>query len=575
MKFLSATLVEMISPHRGSEPAKALHSAAARFSQGRFRSLLITICFVLGACAYTDPPKVGKSPPASHSASTDAPAPAAPEPRVPATEGASTHAPSEVTPEPTAAVPATETVSTAVDVHFYTGQAILSPDERARLDEFVARLRDIRPNVVFAIGHTDSTGSDVYNERLSIRRAEAVKSYLVSKGIPPNLIYTEGRGKRQPIADNNTSEGRAENNRVALELTGTRFAGDPRFVVIPIFYATNRLKTGRNDPADYFTNEEAKSKRLTLGLVQVSVPPGHVRGRVEGPAPWGVPYLKWEWYGVFFKGKLDPSLHFAFSSPVEELTEKDFRASLKRSIAESGGRAALLYVHGFNNSFADAAYRTAQLTFDLRADGYDLVPVMFSWPSDKVLYSAAKDQMRAASAQLASLLTAITTNTDVGVVHVVAHSMGTEVLSESFRRLGNNVLTTRRNGGRGPRFNHVILAAADIRASDFQEMIAPAVASGHRVTSYASSNDLVLLASKQANAGPRAGDSGENMVLVKGVETIDASKVNDSVSLRHSFFAESPYMLHDMLTLLKFDAKPGERGLEPVRRGDVTYWRFR
>jgi OOP family OmpA-OmpF porin len=76
--------------------------------------------------------------------------------------------------------------------------------------------------VVIGIGHTDSIGSDAYNQKLSVRRAEAVKAYLVSKGIEANRIYTEGKGEKQPVADNKTKDGRAKNRRVEIEVIGTR-----------------------------------------------------------------------------------------------------------------------------------------------------------------------------------------------------------------------------------------------------------------------------------------------------------------------------------------------------------------
>jgi OOP family OmpA-OmpF porin len=76
--------------------------------------------------------------------------------------------------------------------------------------------------VIIAVGHTDSIGSDAYNQRLSIRRSEAVKSYLVSKGVEKNRVYTEGKGEKQPVADNRTAEGRAKNRRVEIEVVGTR-----------------------------------------------------------------------------------------------------------------------------------------------------------------------------------------------------------------------------------------------------------------------------------------------------------------------------------------------------------------
>ena len=76
--------------------------------------------------------------------------------------------------------------------------------------------------MIVAVGHTDSVGNDAYNQRLSVRRAEAVKAYLVSKGIEANRVYTEGKGEAQPVADNKTKDGRAKNRRVEIEVVGSR-----------------------------------------------------------------------------------------------------------------------------------------------------------------------------------------------------------------------------------------------------------------------------------------------------------------------------------------------------------------
>ena len=118
--------------------------------------------------------------------------------------------------------PVTEKVTFAADVFFDFDKSILKPEGKAKLDDLVAKLKGINLEVIIAIGHTDSIGSDAYNQKLSVRRAEAVKAYLVSKGIEPNRIYTEGKGKSQPIADNRTAEGRAKNRRVEIEVVGTR-----------------------------------------------------------------------------------------------------------------------------------------------------------------------------------------------------------------------------------------------------------------------------------------------------------------------------------------------------------------
>ncbi len=99
---------------------------------------------------------------------------------------------------------------------------MLKPEGKAKLDELTGKLKDITLEVIIAVGHTDSVGSDAYNQRLSVKRSEAVKAYLVSKGIEANRVYTEGKGEKQPAADNKTAAGRAKNRRVEIEVVGTR-----------------------------------------------------------------------------------------------------------------------------------------------------------------------------------------------------------------------------------------------------------------------------------------------------------------------------------------------------------------
>jgi len=126
-------------------------------------------------------------------------------------------------PAPVAAPIATsEKVSFAADAFFDFDKAVLKPDGKAKLDDLTSKLGTINLEVIIAVGHTDSVGTDAYNDKLSLRRSEAVKAYLLSKGVDANRVYTEGKGEKQPVADNNTAAGRAQNRRVEIEVVGTR-----------------------------------------------------------------------------------------------------------------------------------------------------------------------------------------------------------------------------------------------------------------------------------------------------------------------------------------------------------------
>ena len=118
--------------------------------------------------------------------------------------------------------PAVEKATFAVDAFFDFDKAVLKPEAQAKLSDLVEKMKTISVEVVIAVGHADSIGSDAYNQRLSLRRAEAVKKFLVSKGVEANRIYTEGKGEKSPVADNRTREGRAKNRRVEVEVVGTR-----------------------------------------------------------------------------------------------------------------------------------------------------------------------------------------------------------------------------------------------------------------------------------------------------------------------------------------------------------------
>jgi OOP family OmpA-OmpF porin len=157
----------------------------------------------------------GVPPPPAPRVAPPPPPPPAPPPAAPAPAPA---------PAPAAApaAPTSEKVTFAADAFFDFDKSVLKPEGRAKLDDLVSKMQGLNLEVIIAVGHTDSVGADAYNQRLSVRRADAVKTYLVSKGVEKNRVYTEGKGEKQPVADNKTAEGRAKNRRVEIEVVGTR-----------------------------------------------------------------------------------------------------------------------------------------------------------------------------------------------------------------------------------------------------------------------------------------------------------------------------------------------------------------
>lgn len=125
-------------------------------------------------------------------------------------------------PAAAVAAAAASKVTYAADAFFDFDKSVLKTEGKAKLDDLVSKVKGINLEVIIAVGHTDSKGTDTYNQKLSVARAEAVKAYLVSKGIEKNRVYTEGKGEKQPVADNKTKEGQAKNRRVEIEVVGTR-----------------------------------------------------------------------------------------------------------------------------------------------------------------------------------------------------------------------------------------------------------------------------------------------------------------------------------------------------------------
>ncbi|MDO6477351.1 alpha/beta hydrolase [Alteromonas sp. 1_MG-2023] len=254
---------------------------------------------------------------------------------------------------------------------------------------------------------------------------------------------------------------------------------------------------------------------------------------------------------------------------MEVLGKIDFFELINSRLADYQSESALIFIHGFNVSFEDAARRSGQIAVDL---GFNGVTAMYSWPSqgDLKKYKVDESNIEWCQPHLEEFLSDFAKNSNIKRIYVIAHSMGNRALVKAYTSALNNDKSIRSI------FKEIILAAPDIDAEVFTRDLLPAMAV-HRnpVTLYASSNDKALKISKAINGYPRAGDSDESIVIVSGLETIDSSEVNTSW-LGHSNYADERTLISDMYSLINNGLRPDKRhGLEIFSNTKGLYWKFK
>jgi esterase/lipase superfamily enzyme len=322
--------------------------------------------------------------------------------------------------------------------------------------------------------------------------------------------------------------------------------------VVRVFYGTDRRKIDSDSKVAY-SGDRSHSESLNLGFCDISIPPTHKTGRLETPKWW--------------------KLEFTFNSAkhvtlreVEGLTEEEFYTLLRQCVQQSTQKDAFVFIHGFNVSFEDGARRTAQIAYDLEFGG---APIMFSWPSCASIkgYTADEATIDWVLPHLRQFLCDIVDRGEIRTLHLIAHSMGNRALA----RVLNEIAISNAN----VRFNQVLLAAPDIDRGEFLQLAGKIKAVSERITLYASSSDKALRASQTLHYYPRAGEAGDNIVVINDVDTIDASGV-DTDFLAHSYFCEDRTLLTDIFYLVREGKPPQNRyGLDPRPLRFGTYWVFR
>ncbi|HLA90576.1 MAG TPA: alpha/beta hydrolase [Gemmatimonadaceae bacterium] len=323
---------------------------------------------------------------------------------------------------------------------------------------------------------------------------------------------------------------------------------------LTIFVATTRRAVPSERPSERYGPDDADA--LQFAAVGVNVPSYRARGTGELPRPGGLRNV--------LTYRPDPQREF-FVASVIPVDSNRFAQRVAADLAATRSRDLLVFVHGFNSSFEDAAVRAAQLAADVSFDG---AVMLFSWPSAASVTSYVRDQQTARNAgyHLLRLLAAIAPQALPDRIHLLGHSMGSEVVGKA--------MTLAAPADSLPRFAQVVLAAPDLDARVFRREILPRLEPrAARITLYASDDDEALRASRVLNGVWRLGLGGDSLTVVRGMDTIDASRVHAD-ALGHTLFGNQAF-LADLAALLAEGKSPVERRLLAVQQGELTYWRFR
>ena len=330
----------------------------------------------------------------------------------------------------------------------------------------------------------------------------------------------------------------------------------PNVATIRVFFGTDRRPLS-TDEARFADDPTDAPGELALGWCEVSVPRlAHRIGQIERPTFWTLHVSDW-WENA--------QRHFLIiRRPI--VGPLRFWQSMRAVVERGDERQVLLFIHGYNVSFDDAVYRTAQLAFDLRFRG---APVLYSWPSNAAIlrYVADKDHSLSTIATFKTFLVDLAQKSGARTIHAIAHSMGNNALIHTLAELANEQAPVM------PHFRQIIMAAPDVDRREFLRLADAFHRSADRITLYAADNDRALAASDTLHGEPRVGDASP-MFMHHGLDSIDASAIIKGF-LKHSYFADER-VLNDIERLFASNAAPPRFGLVGIPDDDrPDYWRFR
>ncbi|MFM9939997.1 MAG: alpha/beta hydrolase [Hyphomicrobiaceae bacterium] len=332
-------------------------------------------------------------------------------------------------------------------------------------------------------------------------------------------------------------------------------AADDAYHKVPVHFATHRILADATNPYETFGYTPAPAFKAHYGIVHVTVPVQRDLGTLPTRG----------WLASMYSDR-DPARHMTITT-IDILRRSECLASAERRMADSARKEALVFVHGYNNSFTDAAFRCAQLAVDLDIDG---VPFLYSWPSKASTLSILADKEHVANAEfhrdLSEFLADIKTHTRAERIHLVGHSLGVQMLVASLHHMqvAKGLVTE-------PLFDQIVLASPAMALDQFRPVVQRVSRLGRRTTVYASQSDIPLKIAGWLGNGARAGLNAAELASLKGVEAIDTTKAPDDFYAHGSFAARA---IDDLQGVVWLSLEPGLRKrLQRVTTpGGAHYW---
>lgn len=323
------------------------------------------------------------------------------------------------------------------------------------------------------------------------------------------------------------------------------------FIKVPVYFATDREDTRSENVVKRFNGKKGE---MSYGVLEVSIPKTHKLGQIETPI----------WWLPFQSKKSDK--HVVLLN-INKMGETSFFETLENRISRSDRKEAFIFVHGYNVSFEDAARRAGQIAYDLKFQG---APILYSWPSLGRLegYLGDRDNALWTVPHLQEFLTKVANQSGAETIHIIAHSLGNQPLINAVREM---VRLSPDTGSRW--FNEIVLTAPDIDVDVFRQLAHDITKASNRVTLYTSENDVALKTSKSLSTHQRAGDSGQGIVIIPDIDTVDVSAADTSL-MGHSYIGDNISVLSDIFNLF-LGQKPDLRyGLVKAEHENNVYWRF-